>query len=95
MRAQILPCPPSPCKACHTGYSILTEVLFNLLSTFYYNYVAVDIYVFIFVMKALLLFMWLMCINIWEEIPTNIKRFSYQFKKQYKRILLNSQSNYV
>ena len=24
--------------------------------------------------------MWLMCINIWEEIPTNIKRLSYQFK---------------
>lgn len=39
--------------------------------------------------------MWLMCINIWEEIPTNIKRLSYQFKKQYKRIPLNSQSNYV
>ena len=30
--------------------------------------------------------------KIWEETPTNIKTLSYfQFKKQYKRILLNSQ----
>ena len=31
--------------------------------------------------------------KIWEEIPNNIKTFRYyQFKNQYKRILLNSQS---
>ena len=31
----------------------------------------------------------------WEEIPINIKTLSYyQFKKQYKRIVLNSQTNY-
>ena len=30
--------------------------------------------------------------KIWEETPNNIKTLSYfQFKKQYKRILLNSQ----
>ena len=40
--------------------------------------------------------MWLMSIKVWEEIPTNIKTLSYyQFEKQYKRILLNSQGNYV
>ena len=31
--------------------------------------------------------------KIWEEIPTNTKTLSYyQFKKQYKLILLNPQS---
>ena len=31
-----------------------------------------------------------------DSIPTNIKTLSYyQFEKQYKRILLNSQGNYV
>ena len=75
----------------------LLKFLFNLLSTFYNNYVAVDIYVFLFLSwKILQLFIWLMSIKIWEEILTNIKTLSYyQFEKQYKRILLNSQGNYV